>query len=89
MLEEYSKDHPYPFYREGEERAFSYLFRIWPMVNYIAGLKKAFAYWEEHPKALKRNPREQLKEEFLWKEIEAYWKKELVSTVIEQESNKG
>ena len=77
----------YPFREGKEKRTFSYLFKQYPQVNFLIGLKKAFAYWEEHPKALGKNPREQLLEEFLWQEVKD-WQNESTLKAIEQ-SNKG
>jgi len=76
-LEEYSKDHPYPFCEEKEKRTFGYIFKRWPQIDFVSMLEKILDYLKRHPEALepnKKDRREQLLEEFLWKEIEKWWK---------------
>jgi len=81
----------YPFCEEKEKRTFGYIFKRWPQIDFVSMLEKILDYLKRHPEALepnKKDRREQLLEEFIWKEIERWWKDSALKAV-EQESKKG
>lgn len=61
----------YPFREGKEKRAFGYLFKRWPQIDFVSVLKKKLDYWKKYPEVLRskrKDPREQLKD-FILKEM--------------------